>query len=152
MLSATYRFLPGIFAAQRKYNNKFRILPPLQLLFFINETLVNGASSMLLPCCCCCRAVVVVASWLFGFCHRFIVLPPTDCGQFIVWSPQLPVPTELEGREWWVGEQGRSRGSRGSRRSRQPRNLPSDEDLRHESRKINAKNTKHIKQKANRLG
>lgn len=47
-------------------------------------------------------AVVGVASWLFGFCHRFIVLPPTDCGQFIVWSPQLPVPTDLgkrEGRE-----------------------------------------------------
>lgn len=44
-------------------------------------------------------AVVVVASWLFGFCHRFIVLPPTDCGQFIVWSPQLPVPTDLGERE-----------------------------------------------------
>lgn len=43
--------------------------------------------------------VVVVASWLFGFCHRFIVLPPTDCGQFIVWSPQLPVPTDLGERE-----------------------------------------------------
>lgn len=52
-------------------------------------------------------AVVVVASWLFGFCHRFIVLPPTDCGQFIVWSPQLPVPTDLGGRE-----RARVRGSR----------------------------------------
>lgn len=57
--------------------------------------------------------VVVVASWLFGFCHRFIVLPPTDCGQFIVWSPQLPVPTDLGER---VGESGRERGSRNESR------------------------------------
>lgn len=80
-----------IFAAQRKYNNKFCILP--LLLFFINETVVNGwdgwAAFISYRCPLMVIFVVVYAfvgpvfmRILLPFCHRllFFVLPDQGYG------------------------------------------------------------------------
>lgn len=61
--------------AQRKYNNKFRILLPLRLLFFINETVVNGMLLLVVVVAAAVTAVVAVVCLVFVTALLF--LPPT---------------------------------------------------------------------------